>query len=92
MLTRLAPQAFITTHFLQFAARLEREQSIDDLRFLQVELGLEHRPTYQFKPGVASTSLAAHAASRLGVTRDQLLSLIERNTLQAQAKARGSRT
>ncbi len=92
MLTRLAPQAFITTHFLQFAARLEREQNIDDLRFLQVELGLEHRPTYQFKPGVASTSLAAHAASRLGVTRDQLLSLIDRNTLQAQAKARGSRT
>ncbi len=89
MLTRLAPQAFITTHFLQFAARLEREQSIEDLRFLQVELGPEHRPTYQFKPGVASTSLAAHAASRLGVTRDQLLSLIDRNTLQARAKARG---
>lgn len=87
MLTRLAPQAFITTHFLQFAARLERERSIDDLRFLQVDLGPEHRPTYQFKPGVAGTSLAAHAASRLGVTRDQLLSLIDRNTLQAQAKA-----
>ena len=87
MLTRLAPQAFITTHFLQFAARLEREHSIADLRFLQVELGPEHRPTYQFTPGVASTSLAAHAASRLGVTRDQLLSLIDRNTLQAQAKA-----
>ncbi|CAN5924103.1 hypothetical protein BH11MYX4_BH11MYX4_18740 [soil metagenome] len=89
MLTRLAPQAFITTHFLQFAARLEREGNIADLRFLQVELGPEHRPTYQFTPGVASTSLAAHAASRLGVTRDQLLSLIDRNTLQAQAKARG---
>ena len=59
---------------------------IEDLRFLQVELGPEHRPTYQFTPGVASTSLAAHAASRLGVTRDQLLSLIDRNTLQAQAK------
>ena len=89
MLTRLAPQAFITTHFLQFAARLEREGTIEDLRFLQVELGPEHRPTYQFTPGVASTSLAAHAASRLGVTRDQLLSLIDRNTMQAQTKARG---
>lgn len=80
MLTKLSPQAFITTHFLAFAARLERERSIADLRFLQVELGAEQRPTYQFVPGVARTSLAAHAASRLGVTRDQLLSLIEANT------------
>ena len=53
MLTRLAPQAFITTHFLAFAARLERERKIADLRFLQVELGAEQRPTYQFAPGVA---------------------------------------
>jgi DNA mismatch repair protein MutS2 len=80
MLARLAPQAFITTHFLVFASRLERERSIANLRFLQVELGAGHRPTYQFVPGVATTSLAAQAASRLGVTRDQLLSLIERNT------------
>ncbi len=39
MLTRLRPQAFITTHFLAFAGRLEREKKIPDLRFLQVELG-----------------------------------------------------
>lgn len=79
MLAKLGPQAFITTHFLAFAGRLQRERSVEGLRFLQVELGPEHRPTYQFTAGVAKTSLAAHAASRLGVTRDQLLSLIDRN-------------
>ncbi len=90
MLTRLAPQAFITTHFLAFAARLERERSIEDLRFLQVELGPEQRPTYQFAPGVATTSLAGHAAARLGVTRDELLSLIDRNTVRSKADKRGA--
>ena len=79
MLTKLAPQAFITTHFLAFAARLERERAIEALRFLQVELGPGDQPTYQFQPGVAQTSLASHAAARLGVTREQLLSLIDRN-------------
>ena len=83
MLTKLAPQAFITTHFLAFAARLEREQRIEALRFLQVELGPGDQPTYQFQPGVAQTSLASHAAARLGVTREQLLSLIDRNTRRA---------
>lgn len=80
MLAKLSPQAFITTHFLAFASRLEHERTIEALRFLQVELGAEERPTYQFVPGVARTSLAGHAAARLGVTREQLLSLIERNT------------
>jgi DNA mismatch repair protein MutS2 len=79
MLSRLRPQAFITTHFLAFAARLEREKKIPDLGFLQVELDAERRATYQFVPGVASTSLAGQAAERLGVTGEQLLSLIERN-------------
>ncbi|MET0595038.1 MAG: DNA mismatch repair protein, partial [Polyangiaceae bacterium] len=85
MLTRLKPQAFITTHFLAFAARLERERQIADLRFLQVELGADERPTYQFTPGVARTSLAGQAAARLGVTGDQLLSLVERNIAQMQS-------
>ena len=84
MLTRLRPQAFITTHFLAFAARLERERQIADLRFLQVDLGPDQRPTYQFAPGVARTSLAGHAAARLGVTGEQLLSLIERNISQVR--------
>lgn len=77
MLSLLRPQAFITTHFLQFAARLERERKIPDLRFLQVELGTDHEPTYQFTPGVARTSLAGHAAARLGVTTDQLSALVD---------------
>ena len=85
MLARLAPQAFITTHFLQFAARLQREAAIPELRFLQVELSADQRPTYQFTPGVAHTSLAAHAAARLGVTGDQLLQLVERNIAQRNA-------
>jgi MutS domain V len=83
MLSRLRPQAYITTHFLRFAARLQRERPIDDLRFLQVVLGPDNRPTYQFADGVAETSLAAHAAARLGVTGDQLLELIEQRTANA---------
>jgi DNA mismatch repair protein MutS2 len=82
MLSKLGPQAFITTHFLAFAARLEKERAIEALRFLQVELGPGDRPTYQFVPGVARTSLASHAAARLGVTREQLLELVDRNTRQ----------
>ncbi len=78
MLARLRPQAFITTHFLEFAERLESQRRIDGLRFLQVELGAHQEPTYQFVPGVARTSLANHAAARLGVTGEQLLGLIEK--------------
>ncbi len=84
MLTRLKPQAFITTHFLGFAGRLEREQKIKDLRFLQVALGADHEPTYQFAKGVATTSLASQAAARLGVTGEQLLSLVEKNIARSQ--------
>jgi DNA mismatch repair protein MutS2 len=79
MLTRLRPQTFITTHFLAFAGRLEREHKIADLRFIQVVLGDNHEPTYQFAEGVAQTSLAGHAAARLGVTGEQLIALIDRN-------------
>jgi DNA mismatch repair protein MutS2 len=89
MLSRLRPQAFITTHFLAFAARLEREQKIPDLGFIQVDLDAERRATYQFVPGVASTSLAGQAAERLGVTGEQLLSLIERNIELCQAATNG---
>jgi DNA mismatch repair protein MutS2 len=85
MLTRLQPQAFITTHFLAFAARLDRDRSIPDLNFLQVELGAERRPTYQFTPGVARSSLAGHTAERLGVTGEQLLLLVERNLRRSEA-------
>lgn len=77
MLAKLRPQAFITTHFLEFASRLEKQKRIDGLRFLQVVLGAHQEPTYQFAPGVATTSLASQAAARLGVTGDQLLALID---------------
>jgi DNA mismatch repair protein MutS2 len=77
-LTRLHPQAYITTHFLEFASRLERQNSIPDLRFLQVALGPTQNPTYQFSPGVARSSLAGVAAARLGVTGEQLTALVER--------------
>ena len=83
MLERLGPQAFITTHFLAFAARLANERRIDGLRFLQVELGASQQATYQFVPGVAATSLAGHAAERLGVTAEQLLAVIERKVTQS---------
>ena len=79
MLHRLRPQAYITTHFLAFAQRLEREGAVPGLSFLQVQLSPERRPTYQFGPGVATSSLASATAERLGVTGDQLLGLIEEN-------------
>lgn len=62
----LRPAAFITTHFLAFAARLAVEH--DDVDFLQVELDAALMPTYQFVPGVATSSLADRTAARLGVT------------------------
>ncbi|HEU5075023.1 MAG TPA: DNA mismatch repair protein [Polyangiaceae bacterium] len=89
-LARLEPQVFITTHFLAFAARLQREGKIAGLGFLQVELGADRRATFQFVEGVAKTSLAGHAAERLGVTRDQLDSLVERNTQLYRAGAASS--
>jgi DNA mismatch repair protein MutS2 len=79
LLSKLRPQAFITTHFLTFAGRLAREKVISGLRFIQVELDPAHKPTYQFVDGVATTSLASHAAARLGVTRDELEGLIDQN-------------
>lgn len=88
MLSRLKPYAFITTHFLTFAARLEREKKIPELRFLQVALGERHEPTYQFTAGVAATSLAGQAAKRLGVSGDELLTLIERNIERERLPAR----
>ncbi|MRG93696.1 MutS-related protein [Polyangium spumosum] len=90
LLAKLRPQAFITTHFLTFAGRLAREKTIPGLRFVQVELDASQRPTYQFAPGVATTSLASHAAARLGVSRDELEGLIDRNKRAPVARARES--
>jgi DNA mismatch repair protein MutS2 len=78
LLPELGVQAFVTTHLLQFAARLAQEASISTIDFLQVELDDLERPTYRFVPGVAKTSLAGKTAARLGVTREELLERIER--------------
>jgi DNA mismatch repair protein MutS2 len=76
LLPELGAQAFITTHLLQFAARLAEDGPIARLEFLQVELDAHERPTYGFIPGVARTSLAHKTAARLGVTRDELVAVI----------------
>jgi DNA mismatch repair protein MutS2 len=85
LLAELEPQAFITTHFLQFASRLEQERPVARLEFLQVELDAHENPTYGFVPGVATTSLAERTAERLGVTREALQELVDR----AKRGARG---
>jgi DNA mismatch repair protein MutS2 len=79
MMAELEPQAFISTHFLTFAERLRRERKLPNLQFIQVALDEQRRPTYKFAPGVASSSLAAHTAERLGVTGEQLSALIQQN-------------
>ncbi len=84
LIAKLEPQAFITTHFLQFAKRLEVEAPVSGMRFLQVQLDERLRPTYQFTAGVAETSLAKQTAQRLGVTREALLELVE-DKLQQRA-------
>jgi DNA mismatch repair protein MutS2 len=76
LLPEIGAQAFVSTHLLQFAAALAEERTIAEIAFLQVELDEGERPTYGFVPGVAKTSLAHKTAARLGVTRDELTSLI----------------
>jgi DNA mismatch repair protein MutS2 len=77
LLGELSPQAFITTHFLQLAARIAAHPPVPKLAFFQVELDQHQFSTYRFLPGVAQTSLAHRTAARLGVTREELLALIE---------------
>jgi DNA mismatch repair protein MutS2 len=77
LLEGLAPLAFISTHFLDFARELEARPPVRDLEFLQVEIAADQTSTYQFVPGVAATSMAAGTARRLGVSRDELAALIE---------------
>jgi DNA mismatch repair protein MutS2 len=76
LLPELGSHVFVTTHLLQFAARLDEERPAPRLEFLQVELDELEVPTYGFVPGVARTSLAHKTAARLGVTRDELLALV----------------
>ena len=76
LLPRLGPQVFVSTHFLGLAARLEKQRPVPSLSFLQVELDPAEKPTYQFVPGVATTSLAHKVAARLGVTKEELEKLV----------------
>ena len=76
LLERLNPVALITTHFWASAPPPD-QQPVANLRFLQVDLNREQRSTYQFVPGVAETSLAAHTAKRLGVTFEELSALVD---------------
>ncbi|HKU42885.1 MAG TPA: DNA mismatch repair protein [Polyangiales bacterium] len=78
LLHELAHEVHITTHFLSFAHALQSESDALGLSFLQVELDVDQHATYRFVPGVATTSLAQQTAERLGVTRDQLRSLLRR--------------
>jgi DNA mismatch repair protein MutS2 len=76
LLPELVGRAFVTTHLLQFAAKLAHDRPLAALDFIQVELDSGDRPTYRFVPGVAKTSLAQKTAARLGVTREELLARI----------------
>jgi DNA mismatch repair protein MutS2 len=82
LIAQLEPQVWISTHFLQFAQSLERQQCERPpghnpmLCFLRVCLDENEHPTYRFEPGVAQTSLAHRTAARLGVTRDELQRLV----------------
>jgi DNA mismatch repair protein MutS2 len=89
LLGELSPAAFISTHFLGLAARLERDRPVE-LTFLEVELSASGRPSYRFMPGVARTSLARGVAERLGVTREALRALLDqrRSDLAAHAAER----
>jgi DNA mismatch repair protein MutS2 len=92
LLGELSPAAFISTHFLGLAARLERQRPVE-LTFLEVELGPTGKATYRFTPGVAKTSLARGVAERLGVTRESLRALLESRRAElesAPGQERGS--
>jgi len=78
LLRQLKPVAFVTTHFLDFAQQLQREQTQDGLTFLQAEVDSERGATFRFIPGVASTSLAVGTARRLGVTFSELERTLEK--------------
>ncbi len=77
LLERQQPISFISTHFLDFARELYDTPPVERLEFLQVEVAENQRSTYQFVEGVASTSLAAAMAERLGVTFDELTRLMD---------------
>jgi len=76
LLAELSAQAFVTTHFLEFASRLLEAPTLPGLEFLRVGLDEDSRPTYRFEPGVAPSALAQATARRLGVTQRELAALV----------------
>ena len=84
LLEELDARAVIATHFLDFARRLETDEDLS-LAFLQVEVGNNDLPTYQFHPGIAHTSMAQQTAQRLGVTDAVLRALVQRQRLPLSA-------
>lgn len=86
LLSELNPQVFVTTHFLDFAKELEAEPPTERLEFLRAALDERNRPTYQFERGVAKTALAAETAARLGVTLEELASIVARRKRDSAAE------
>ena len=78
LLDRFDTAALISTHFLDYAAELEKKRPLDGLRFLQVASEEHGLGRYQFVSGVARTSLAKATAERLGVTFEELSEVIDR--------------
>lgn len=76
LLIEISAQAVVTTHFLEFAARLQSTRELPGLEFLCVGLDADKRPTYRFEPGVADSALAQQTAERLGVTHRELSALV----------------
>lgn len=91
LLDQLDARAMVATHFLDFARRLqagERTEEALRLAFLQVQVGRDELPTYQFETGVAKTSMAQQTARRLGVTDAVLRELVQRQRLASDHATR----
>lgn len=83
LLGPLQPTAFISTHFLDYAQQLYGQPPVDNLDFLQVEMGENQRSTYQFIHGVADSSMATAMAERMGVTFSELSQVLQRRMRSA---------
>lgn len=89
LLERLGTVSFISTHFLDFAQQLRDSPPVPHLEFLQVEMDDRKHSTYQFIPGVATTSMAAGTARRLGVSFEELSALIQSRVRRGPVKIDG---
>jgi DNA mismatch repair protein MutS2 len=87
LMQQLHLQAFVSTHFLDFANALQRDAAHGPLVFLRAVVDSANLPTYQFEEGVALSSLAHHVAARLGVTRGELESLVARRQKEFNVRA-----